>query len=347
MSRIEEALRRAHAGATVSGEGKAVASPKPGGSVPAPELFQDPWTMEPGSTEEPTNEVEETPPAPQPTPTKRSSSVWETLLDAAPSPGASVPGAETASVDADQATPPAPSAAAGPAIPADGVTEGQPAASPGLPPQGLALFQGFNPAVVEKIVATPDIRPIFAEQYRKLAGVLHHAQLERDLKVVMITSAVAGEGKTLTATNLALTFSESYRRSVLLIDADLRRPTLHETFQVPNVAGLGDGLRADKEEKLPVVQVSPRLTLLTAGRPDPDPMSGLTSARMRRVIEEARSRFDWVIVDTPRLACCPTPSCSRPWPTSRFWSYMQGALRIRWSSAPWPPLAARRSWVSS
>ncbi len=55
----------------------------------------------------------------------------------------------------------------------------------------------------------------------------------------MVTSALAGEGKTLTATNLALTFSESYRRSVLLIDADLRRPTLHELFQVPNVSGLG------------------------------------------------------------------------------------------------------------
>ena len=69
----------------------------------------------------------------------------------------------------------------------------------------------------------------------------------------MVTSALAGEGKTLTSTNLALTFSESYRRSVLLIDADLRRPTLHETFQVPNVSGLGDGLRADKDQKLSLV----------------------------------------------------------------------------------------------
>ena len=125
------------------------------------------------------------------------------------------------------------------------------------------------------------------------------------MKIVMVTSAMAGEGKTLTATNLALTFSESYHRSVLLIDADLRRPTLHETFQVPNVSGLGDGLRADKEQKLSLVQVSPRLTLLTAGRPDPDPMSGLTSERMRRVIEEAASRFDWVIIDTPPVGLLP------------------------------------------
>jgi protein-tyrosine kinase len=173
------------------------------------------------------------------------------------------------------------------------------------PPAGIALFQGFDPKVAEKIVATPDTRPAFVEQYRKLAGVLHHAQLQKNTKVVLVTSAMAGEGKTLTCANLALTFSESYRRSVLLIDADLRRPTLHETFQVPNVSGLGDGLRSEEEQKLSLVQVSPRLTLLTAGRPDPDPMSGLTSGRMKRVIEEAATRFDWVIIDTPPVGLLP------------------------------------------
>lgn len=169
----------------------------------------------------------------------------------------------------------------------------------------LALFQGFNPSIAEKIVATPTIRPAFVEQYRRLAGTLHHAQVERNVKVLMVTSALAGEGKSLTATNLALTFSESYHRSVLLIDADLRRPTLHETFQVPNVSGLGDGLRSDREQKLSLVQISTRLTLLTAGRPDPDPMSGLTSDRMKRVVEEAAASFDWVIIDTPPVGLLP------------------------------------------
>ena len=180
-----------------------------------------------------------------------------------------------------------------------GPGESAPAAS------SLAVFHSFDPQLAEKIVATSGMRPGFVEQYRKLAGVLHHAQLSKNLKTVLVTSAMAGEGKTLTATNLALTLSESYRRSVLLIDADLRRPTLHETFQVPNVSGLGDGLRSEAEQKLSLVQVSPRLTLLTAGRPDPDPISGLTSERMRRVLEEAATRFDWVIIDTPPVALLP------------------------------------------
>jgi capsular exopolysaccharide synthesis family protein len=123
--------------------------------------------------------------------------------------------------------------------------------------------------------------------------------VDRSIRVVMIASALPGEGKTLTATNLALTLSESYRRRVLLIDADLRRPSQHDVFQVPNVSGLSDGLAAEAEHKLSLVQISPLLSLLTAGRPEPDPMGALTSERMRRVINEAAAAFDWVILDTP------------------------------------------------
>ncbi len=262
MSRIEEALKRAHEAAP--------------GQAPAPDVFNDPWAVA----------------EPAPAPVGQGSS----LADEPPV------GQSSFLADEGQGFPGL-SRAEGPGL---SEVEGSPAEAPAQdPPAGIAVFQGFDPRVAEKLVATPDIRPAFVEQYRKLAGVLHHAQLEKNLKVVMVTSAMAGEGKTLTSTNLALTFSESYRRTVLLIDADLRRPTLHEIFQVPNVSGLGDGLRADKEQKLSLVQISPRLTLLTAGRPDPDPMSGLTSDRMRRVIEEASSRFDWVIVDTPPVGLLP------------------------------------------
>jgi capsular exopolysaccharide synthesis family protein len=139
------------------------------------------------------------------------------------------------------------------------------------------------------------------EQYRRLAARLYLAQADSRLKVVMVTSALPGEGKTLTAANLALTLSESYRRQVLLVDADLRRPCLHELFHVPNVTGLNEGLRAGADRKVPVIRVTDHLTILTAGRPEPDPMSVLASDRMRRVLEEAGSAFEWVIVDTPPI----------------------------------------------
>jgi capsular exopolysaccharide synthesis family protein len=115
----------------------------------------------------------------------------------------------------------------------------------------------------------------------------------------MVTSAWAGDGKTLTALNLALVLSESYRRRVLLIDADLRRPSISKLSEFSPTCGLSEGLKSKTEQKLSVLKITETLTLLPAGRPDPDPMSSLTSDRMRRIIEEAASRFDWVILDAP------------------------------------------------
>jgi receptor protein-tyrosine kinase len=169
----------------------------------------------------------------------------------------------------------------------------------------LAPFQGFGGATAEKLVVGSNAAPSFVEQYRKLAATLHHTQVDRGVRVVMIASALPAEGKTLTATNLALTLSESYRRRVLLVDGDLRRPSIHDVFQVPNVAGLSDGLAADTERKLPLIQISPLLSLLTAGRPEPDPMGALTSSRMRQVITEAAAAFDWVVLDTPPVGLMP------------------------------------------
>ncbi len=120
----------------------------------------------------------------------------------------------------------------------------------------------------------------------------------------MMASTLAGEGKTLSATNLALTLSESYRRRVALIDADLRRPTVHDMFGLPNVSGLNDVLSANGAS-CEIFDVSPCLSVLTAGRPNPDPISGLTSDRMRWLVAAAAKEFEWVILDTPPVGLLP------------------------------------------
>jgi capsular exopolysaccharide synthesis family protein len=158
----------------------------------------------------------------------------------------------------------------------------------------------------EKLVGStaPDTDASLAqavEQYRKLAATLHHAQADRGLKLIMVTSANPSEGKSLTASNLALTLSESYQRRVLLIDGDLRRPSLHEIFGVPNRSGLSDGLARNSIDGLPVAEVSPRLSVLPSGHPLEDPTGVLTSGQMRAVLEEARAAYDWTIVDTPPI----------------------------------------------
>ena len=116
----------------------------------------------------------------------------------------------------------------------------------------------------------------------------------------MVSSALPHEGKTLTVTNLAITLSESYARSVLLIDADLRRPCVHEVFGLPNTYGLADSLRSD-DVRLRPVEVSSQLSIVPGGQSDGTPMADLSSERMRMLIAEAGSRFDWVLVDTPPI----------------------------------------------
>src|SRR5258708_22874677 len=89
-----------------------------------------------------------------------------------------------------------------------------------------------------KLVVGRDVDQGLVEEYRRLAAILHNAQTTQRMRSVMIASAVAAEGKTLTATNIALTLSQSFERRVLLIDADLRRPTVHEMFRLNNDQGL-------------------------------------------------------------------------------------------------------------
>jgi capsular exopolysaccharide synthesis family protein len=160
-------------------------------------------------------------------------------------------------------------------------------------------FEGYNPTHVEKLIVSESLPTSLREQFRRLGAMLHHAQAANGMKLIMVSSAAPNEGKTLTATNVALTLSESYQRRVLLIDGDLRRPSLDQIFQVPSVFGLSEALTSEPEQRVSVIQTSKNLWLLPAGKPNADPMSALTSDRMRRLLAEAAASFDWVIIDTP------------------------------------------------
>jgi capsular exopolysaccharide synthesis family protein len=183
--------------------------------------------------------------------------------------------------------------------------EPPPVEEPAAEPRRTSLFDRIDARLAEKVVVDENMSNLSREQYRRLAAVLHDAQGNSGLKVIMVASGVPGEGKTLTATNISLTLSDSYRRRVLLIDADLRKPTLHQVFRLNTTSGLTDGLDPERDVRLVLRQVSTNLSVLPAGRPTTDPMAGLTSERMRRLIDEAKEAFDWVIIDTPPLMLLP------------------------------------------
>ena len=197
------------------------------------------------------------------------------------------PAPPAARAAAASAPPAAPSAASGPAAP-----------GLGRPPLGIR----FHPALVEKVVSPTGAPTVAMEQYRRLAARLHQWQLDHDGKLIMLVSAVAGEGKTLTAVNLALTLSGSYQRRVLLIDCDLRRPTIHAAFQIPGQPGVADLMTRGE---IPVVRVTERLSVVPAGQLDGDPMGVLTSDAMSALLVQARREYDWVLLDTAPLAVLP------------------------------------------
>src|SRR5262249_55415373 len=155
-----------------------------------------------------------------------------------------------------------------------------------------------------KLVISRDIDPYTVEQYRRLATILNDLQLQRGVKTLMVSSAAPREGKTHTITNLALTLSESFRQRVLLIDADLPRPSLHDVFGIRNGPGLADVVRAPSRS-LPLVELSPDLNLLTAGLTGPTPLAHLASDSLRDILADAAQRFDWVLLDTPPIGLLP------------------------------------------
>lgn len=174
----------------------------------------------------------------------------------------------------------------------------------GRRPTGRTSMRVRDNAYLAARLITGSSSSVSLEQYRRVAAVLHEAQVHGNLKTVMVTSALPGEGKSLTVANLAHTLSGSYGRRVLVIDADLRAPNLHRIFALRNSAGLSEALRNGRHE-LPFVEVSEGLSVLTAGRPGSAPLAGLISDRMGEIVLECASSFDWVLIDTPPVGLLP------------------------------------------
>lgn len=140
-----------------------------------------------------------------------------------------------------------------------------------------------------------------AEQYRTIRTNLQFTSLGADLRSIVVTSASPGEGKSTTASNLAIVYAQLGKR-VLLMDCDMRKPTAHFTFQLPGQLGLSTILakRTTLERSIQSTQV-PKLHLLPAGPIPPNPSELLASPMMKTLLEELEQSYDMVIIDAPPL----------------------------------------------
>ena len=154
-----------------------------------------------------------------------------------------------------------------------------------------------------RLVAALAPQSLAAEQFRSLRTRLARAENGRGVRAIVITSPNKGDGKSLTAANLAVTMAQEFQQRVLLVDGDLRRPAVHQLFGVPDGPGLSDVLMGAAELDEALVHLpAHHLTVLTAGAPPTHPAELLGSASMRRVLDTLRTRFDRILIDMPPVA---------------------------------------------
>lgn len=156
--------------------------------------------------------------------------------------------------------------------------------------------------VCENLITVNKPHSVESEQFRILKNTIMFPESGKRPKTIMVTSTDKGEGKSFVASNLAVTIAASIDNYVVLLDADLRDPSVHDIFGIKNSVGLSDYL--DSQVDLPAVLKKTflaKLTLIPAGPPPLNPSELLSSDHMKRLIKELETRYDdrFLIIDTP------------------------------------------------
>ncbi len=150
-----------------------------------------------------------------------------------------------------------------------------------------------------KLIVKNDPRSPISEQYRTIRTNIQFSTVDNEIRTLMITSSGPGEGKSTTTANLATVFAQQGNR-VLLVDADMRKPTVHYTFSITNTFGLTSVLTKQSNLSEAATQIdTSNLFVLPCGPIPPNPSELISSRAMDEFIESALNEFDLILFDTP------------------------------------------------
>lgn len=149
------------------------------------------------------------------------------------------------------------------------------------------------------LVTQNDPKNPAAEAYRVIRTGIQFAQAGKELKTLAVTSCMPNEGKSITAANLAVVLTQA-GKSVLLLDCDMRNPTVHKNFGLSNKLGLSSCISMGTALSDAVQKTSIEgLYALTGGVIPPNPSELLGSEQMKNVLQRAKEQYDYVLIDTP------------------------------------------------
>lgn len=143
-------------------------------------------------------------------------------------------------------------------------------------------------------------KSIDAEAYRSLRSNIEYSSFDDEYRAIVITSSVPGEGKSTTSGNLALSLAQSGNK-VLLVDCDMRKPSIHKKFKISNMSGTAELLLRKESFEDVANFYNENLTIITAGKIPPNPSEMLSSRAMTAFIKEMKKEFKYIILDTPPL----------------------------------------------
>ena len=153
-----------------------------------------------------------------------------------------------------------------------------------------------------KLVCITDEDSLAAEKFRFLGVRLRHLQQKRSLKRLLITSSMAEEGKSMVSANLACTLARKQQQKILLLEGDLRRPTLAEQFGLGKTPGLTELLQGEPCTAMNIRQLeSLGLWILPAGTPSRTPLELIQSRKLSMLLDQLGAWFDWIVIDSPPL----------------------------------------------
>lgn len=153
---------------------------------------------------------------------------------------------------------------------------------------------------ISRLIAYKNSKSPITERYRSIRTNLEYAQVDKSLKTIAVTSASPSEGKSTTIANLAVTYAQQGKK-VILIDADLRKPSLQQVFRTENVNGLTDILmkKITVTDGIQEVDGIPGLHMIPAGFIPLYPAELLSSQNMTELLERLSEIFDIILIDTP------------------------------------------------